>query len=190
MAPCIYLCPVIRERRLGLCQQRPTCSSVLTRPAYLLLPERSRHSSVPWLCFFLCVFFKPLILVMTSTLHHHQADMWKPQCPCVVGLCRHCLLPPSLLNHVWYRFWRHCVLSRNYRGRFFSYHLFTGNRSPAAIWHVCVASLNWKRICRSIFNLSRHKHRPCLSGALTFVSCWQSLRNDFCKYNSLRMYFT
>lgn len=86
MAPFMYLCPLIRERRLGLCQQRPTCSSVLTRPAYLLQPERSRHSSVQpvtRLLFFL-LSFKSFILVITSA-QHHQADMWKPHRCCVVG---------------------------------------------------------------------------------------------------------
>lgn len=107
MAPCIYLCPVIRERRLGLCQQRPTCLSVLTRPAYLLLPEHSCHSSVQkWLgCFF-------FLNLSSSSLHRLSIIrlMWKPRCCRVVDLRWHRLLPTSRFDHFWYPLWRLCFL--------------------------------------------------------------------------------
>lgn len=60
-APCIYLCPVIRVRRLGGCQQRPTWSSVLTQPAYQLQPECSRDSSVKTISRVTLLLFFPLL---------------------------------------------------------------------------------------------------------------------------------
>lgn len=157
----MYLCPVIRVRRLGGSQKCPTGSCVLMQPAYLLQPDHSCDSSVPsqwWLC---CFFSSPSLHCRASARRFCRNQMLLWGWPHLASLPFH-----FWLNSSWSSLWRlvhatsflflatprHCETAVDLPS-FISpvYRKSESIRVRQTIWYVCAASLNWKRIYSAIF---------------------------------------
>lgn len=141
-APCIYLCPLIRVRRLGGCQLCPAGASVLTTclSAAACMSAALYRPSQVWLY---CFFLSPLCTGRGQSCSISLAFLWNQMLLC--GWSLMALLP----SHFWIQLllitpmttlpchkFPFLAMPSNCKTTdvffFLTYHLFTGNQRPVA----------------------------------------------------------